>query len=117
MHEMSIITSVFSIIEKELKDGNKISGQSSVAAIRLIVGKFSNAIPDALMFAFNSAKKGTIFEKSELIIKETPLKCLCKSCGLEFILEKHSFICEGCNSKDLSITSGRELFVESIDIE
>jgi len=109
---MSVITSVFSVIKKNLPQKN-----ISVTAIRLNVGKFSNVIPDALQFAFDSIKKGTVFEKALLFINEIELTCLCNDCNKTVVMTKHNFVCENCGSCNLTIVTGRELFIESIDVE
>ena len=113
MHEMSIITSVFSTIEKKIDRIDEIN----ITAVRLNVGKFSNAIPSALEFAFDSIKKGTVFESAQLTINEIELKCLCIICNKEIIMNDYKFICPHCNGYDLKIISGRELFIDSVDIE
>ncbi len=115
MHEMSIVMNVFNTIERELEKSHP-KQTPPVKTVRLVVGKFSNAIPDALLFAFDSAKENTIFENAELEIKETDLICRCRDCDKETVMKKHTFICPECDSKNMEILSGRELFIESIDI-
>lgn len=113
MHEMSIITSVFSLIETKI-DSNK---KNKITTIRLNVGKFSNAVPSSLEFAFSTLKKGTIFENAELIINAIELKCLCLDCKEEMVMTDHRFTCYSCSGNNLKITSGRELFLDSVDVE
>lgn len=113
MHELSVINSIFKTVTTELEHQG-IS--SDVRTLRVTVGKFSNVIPEALQFAFLTARENTIFKNAELVILELDLICKCKDCGKSITMQKPEFICPECNSQNLKIVQGRELYIESIDI-
>lgn len=116
MHEMSIVLNIFDIIKKQLSA--QFEGKSPrVKKVTLIVGKMSTVVPEALDFSFHIAKKDTIFEDSELQIKEVPVEGECSKCKTSFFIDDPLFLCPRCENPDITITRGRELFIESIDIE
>jgi hydrogenase nickel incorporation protein HypA/HybF len=115
MHEMSIVLSIFDVITKKLADEDGLSAKT-VEKITVQVGKLSTVVPEALDFAFEMGKKGTIFGSSRLEIKDIPISIECRACNGVFTLEHPLFTCPSCASVDLSIQSGRELFIESIEL-
>ncbi|MDQ7822617.1 MAG: hydrogenase maturation nickel metallochaperone HypA [Candidatus Eremiobacteraeota bacterium] len=115
MHELSIIMTMTDIIREKLaaEYGEK---EVPVEKVAMAVGKLSTVVPDALQFAFETMKKGTIFENAELLIREIPISCLCRACSSSFEIEEPSFHCPRCASPDIGITGGRELFIDSVEV-
>ena len=116
MHEMSIVLNVFEVIREQLREKYG-KNDMAVQKVNLVVGRLSSVVPDALAFSFDVAKKDTIFEKAELEIKEVPVEGACKKCKATFAINDPLFLCPSCESPDITITRGRELFIESIEIE
>ena len=116
MHEMSIVVNIFDIITRQLSNQfGKNSGK--VDKIVLAVGKLSSVVPEALEFAFEVARQDTIFRDAILDIREIPVEINCKKCNVTSIIDNPLFLCPRCNSEDVTIEKGRELFIESIDVE
>jgi len=113
LHEMALMAGVFDIIKQYTKD----IADKKVTRITLVVGEMTNAIPDALNAAFEAYSPGTAAEGAELVIKEIPLTARCPECGWEGKTEKHVFICPKCSSLGLDIVTGRELYVESLEVD
>jgi len=116
MHEMSVLMSIFETVEETLKKQFD-NAEVKVEKIILQVGKLSMVVPEALQFAFTVAREGTIFQKAVLDIKEIPLVAVCNECGEQITMDRPVFTCTECDSFDLHIISGRELFIESVEIE
>jgi hydrogenase nickel incorporation protein HypA/HybF len=116
MHEMSIVLNIFDIVMKQLSTQFD-KKNPKVKKVTLIVGKMSTVVPEALDFSFHIAKKDTIFDDAELQIKEVPVEGECSKCKATFSIEDPLFLCPRCENPDITITKGRELFIESIDIE
>jgi len=116
MHEMSVLMNIFEAVEETL--GKQFdTAKVRVEKIRLQVGKLSMVVPEALQFAFSVAKEGTIFKDAALEIREIPLVATCNECGEKITMDRPIFECTKCGSVDLHIISGRELFIESVEIE
>ncbi len=113
MHEVALISGVLEIIDQYTHrlDGRKVK------TVNLIVGEMTNAVPEALGMAFAALSRGTVAEGAELVIKKVPLTARCTACGWEGKTEKHEFICPQCSALGLDIVTGRELYVESLEVD
>lgn len=110
MHELALIESVMSMVKASALE----NGIKRINEISLVVGRFANAVPESLNFAFEALKKDEyIFAHAVLQIKQTPVICRCRQCACEFTLERdYRFVCPRCQVNDIEITSGRELYVD-----
>lgn len=113
MHELSIAENIFKIIENNLSKYNF----TKVKGINLKIGKLTAIVPSSLFFAFEILSKGTKFEGAKININEVPIMVLCKKCGKESIIESYDFCCPVCKFQDTEIISGRELYIEDVEIE
>lgn len=115
MHELTIAQNIISIAEEEVA---KQSDSGTVKKIFFKAGKMHAIIPESLQFGFKVLKKESkIVNNATLEIDEIPLRIKCKKCGLEKNIEEPLFYCSKCNSFDIEIISGMDMFVESIEFE
>jgi hydrogenase nickel incorporation protein HypA/HybF len=113
VHELSLITSVFEVLEEKARE----HGAARVTRVVLKIGIMSGAVPDLLESAFETFKKGTIAEAARLEIVVVPVKLRCPECGGEAVREATDFSCAGCGSRRVEIVEGRDLVVETIELE
>jgi hydrogenase nickel incorporation protein HypA/HybF len=113
VHELSLVASVFDILEEKARD----HGASRVTAVVLRVGRMSGVVPDLLESAFDSFKKGTLAEGARLEIVIVPVKLRCPDCGGASVREDTDFSCAACGSRRVEIVEGREIVVEKIELE
>lgn len=113
MHELSIIEGIIKIAENEVKKYEV----NRIVQIRLKVGIMSGIIPSLMQEYFGIASKGTVAEGAVLRIETVPLKIKCLSCGYENITDNIKIKCPICESTYLKILSGRELYVDSLEVE
>ena len=113
MHELSLVASVFDVLEEKARE----HGAARVTAVVLKVGVMSGVVPDLLESAFETFKKGTIAETARLEIVVVPVKLRCPDCGGETVREDTDFSCAACGSRRVEIVEGRELVVETIELE
>lgn len=113
MHELSIVASLFEILEEKAGE----QGAKSILRVRLKVGKLSGVVPEFLETAFEIYKKDTIASRSLLEIEEVPLKIQCLKCQAVVDKDDFVFICPECGSTDLKTLAGTELLLEKIDLE
>ena len=112
MHEASIAISLLETVA----DLCHREGYNSIESVRLRVGKAAGVLPDALVFAFDIAKAGTIAGQAELVIEYIPIGGLCSDCGSQFDSEeRYIYACPACRSTAIKITRGDELQI--IDME
>ncbi|HEX3031971.1 MAG TPA: hydrogenase maturation nickel metallochaperone HypA, partial [Bacillota bacterium] len=81
------------------------------------VGKLTNAVPDALQLCFQAFARGTLAEGAELVIATVPLTIKCHDCNGTAELADAIFLCPSCGSPQVSALSGRELRVDSLEVE
>ncbi|MHB1006106.1 MAG: hydrogenase maturation nickel metallochaperone HypA [Chloroflexota bacterium] len=113
MHELSITESVLRLAMDEATK----HGASRVTLIRLKVGEMTQVEPDSVQFYLDVLAKGTIAEGVKLAVDRVPLRARCATCGDEFGVSQFAFACPGCGGTRTEIVSGRELFVDSIEVE
>jgi len=113
MHEMSIVASLFEILEAKARENQA----TKIVGVRLKVGKLAGVVPEFLETAFDSYKQDTIAAEARLEIEEVPLKLRCRACAAEIVKEDYSLLCPACGSTDLEIVEGMDLFLDKIDLE
>lgn len=114
MHEMGIAVEVIKIAINHLPD----QGEGvRVKAINLKIGKLTAIIPETFRFCMEIATKGTPLEGCRVMIEEVPLRVKCRDCGKESEINEPAFFCPGCDSPRLDILSGRDLRLESLEVE
>jgi hydrogenase nickel incorporation protein HypA/HybF len=113
MHEFSIATSLLEIISQEA-----IAYQGArVEEVTLKIGTLSGVVPEALEFAFQVLSEGTVADGARLVIERVALRIACRACGTESMPADPFIICPQCGSADVEIRAGRELEIESMEIE
>lgn len=113
MHELSIVASLFEILEEKAREQKA----KKIVSVELKVGVLSGVVPEFLRTAFDIYKKETIAEEAELKIKEVPLRIQCQKCGSEIVKDDFVFICEKCGSRELKTLAGTELLLERVELE
>lgn len=111
MHELAIAQSVIGIIEAEAKKQNF----EKVITIRLSIGELSGIVPEFLEEFFPIASRGTVAEGAVMSFRKVPAAVRCRACGFEGKPEKG--FCARCGGSDIKLISGREFYVESIEVE
>ncbi|MDP4132504.1 MAG: hydrogenase maturation nickel metallochaperone HypA [Bacillota bacterium] len=113
MHETALIQNLIVVAQKTLEEHNV----KRVNSVTLSVGKLSNAMPDALSFAFEAMTQRGSLKGAKLIMKEIPVTVCCLDCGAEYNPLNFPIICPKCNSIYYKITQGEDIFIESLDCE
>jgi len=93
MHEISIMQSTLELAEESARKANC----TEILAIRLRVGLLSGVVPEALEFAFDVLKMGSMMENARLEIERVPASFSCSGCGLKDLLsDVLRFDCPEC---------------------
>ncbi len=110
---MSIIQGVLEIAEGEARK----HGAARINEIKLRLGEFCGVVREALDFAFEALKRGTLAADARLNIETIELVVECPDCALvETLKGEISFICPRCGGL-LKIITGREMQIEYIDLD
>lgn len=113
MHELSIVTNIFAIID-EIARQNDLK---RITRVVLIVGRMRQVVPLAMDMAFQAVTKDTLAEGAELELEFIPIRMRCSSCGHEFTVEDNTFLCPMCESTRLEMMQGQELIIKHIEGE
>jgi hydrogenase nickel incorporation protein HypA/HybF len=114
MHELSIVEALIDQVKQELDQRNQ---QGRVLRLELSIGRMSGVYCDAVRFAFGLLTPGTILEGSEIVIHEPKPACRCHACGAKTEIDELVIQCPPCGSNDITIEGGRDLLLQSIEIE
>jgi hydrogenase nickel incorporation protein HypA/HybF len=114
MHELSIAAS---IVEAVTESAAPYPG-ARVTEVRLRLGALSSVVDDALQFCWQLATEETSLAGSALVIHKLPVVVHCDACGVDAQLEGvQSFRCPRCGELAADLRQGRELEIESIELE
>jgi len=113
IHEISIAESIVQIAEAKAREQNA----RSIQIIKLRLGTFTTIVADALQFAFEIARQGTLSRNARLDIEIVPMVVRCVVCEASTQpLRGVCLICEQCGFP-LEIVSGEELQIEYIEVD
>jgi hydrogenase nickel incorporation protein HypA/HybF len=113
MHELTITKSILDLV---LEQAGKAEAKK-VGKINLVIGEMTGVVEECVQFYFDFLSQGTITEGAVLSFEMTPTTARCRGCGKPFELKEFDWTCPYCQSNNMEITSGKELFVESIEVE
>lgn len=113
MHELAIAKEL-SYIVSGVAVREKLT---RITKIYVCFGKMIQIVPGIFSFALEETIKGTMAEGAEIDIEVLPVLLLCKNCSHEFDLSDNSFTCPECDSYDVEIKQGKEIYVKSIEGE
>ncbi len=113
MHEVSIAQSLLKIAV----DNCKKEGYKGIETIKVKIGRASGIMPDALSFAFDAVKIGTIAKNATLAIDQIPVTGFCEGCKSRFTVEEAYVIsCPLCGDISIRIETGHELHIYEMDV-
>ena len=113
MHEMAITQSMFDLV---LQHAEK-AGARKVGKINLVIGELTGVVGESVRFYLGLLSKGTVVEGAVLDVTAVPAKARCLGCGETFDMKEFDWTCSACGGKSLEAIAGRELFVESIEVD
>ena len=114
MHEMSLALELAAIAEQTARD----AGATKVHKVTIKVGLLSGVAAEALLFAYDIAVEGTLLVGSNLETRSVPVRVYCSGCERESELENlQLFCCPACGKPTDDIRTGRELELESIEVD
>jgi len=114
VHELSIVSSIVDSVTETLAS----YPNARVKEVRLRVGALASVVEDSLQFCFGIATEDTPLQGSRLVVKILPVTMHCDHCAQDVeIASLQSFRCPRCGEPVSDLRQGRELEIESIEIE
>jgi hydrogenase nickel incorporation protein HypA/HybF len=113
MHELSIAAS---IVEAVTEAAAAYPG-ARVHEVRLRVGALASVIEDSLQFCWDVTTEDTPLAGTKLVVNMLPVVIHCEACGVDEQITVQSFRCPRCGAPAVDLRQGRELEIESIEID
>jgi hydrogenase nickel incorporation protein HypA/HybF len=110
VHELSLSTAIVNTVVKHAA-GRRVS------SVQLRIGALRQVVPDSLDFYFDIVARDTVCEGAKLEQELIPAGLRCGGCEREWEIDFPVFHCETCGGADVSVVSGEEFEVESIEVE
>ena len=113
MHELSIVESLLSVA---LEHAEKAEAEK-ILKINLVVGELAGVVRESVEFYFTFLSKDTVASQAIIHFNWVPAKFRCRNCGEIFVPERLSYTCPSCGDRQLDVIAGRELYIESLEVE
>ncbi len=119
MHELAITQSMLNLALEYAKR----AGAQRITHINLVIGEMSGVVDESVQFYFDFVSKDTLAEGAQLVFEWQPARIRCRACGHEFALEvgarlpRPYWACPVCQALGGEVVAGRELYMDSIEVE
>jgi hydrogenase nickel incorporation protein HypA/HybF len=113
MHEMGIANSVLHAVRSEMQ---RYPG-AYPSKVCLRVGQMAAIDQDALRFCFEAITRETDLEALQLEVEVSPVRCCCRQCGHDFVVQDYLFRCPSCASPETECVGGDELELAYLEVE
>lgn len=113
MHEYSVVQALLEQIEG-------VAAQNEATKVTKIVtkiGVMSGIEAHLLEIAFNTFKEKTICDGAEFVMSIQPLTIECLECKEVSELEKIHYCCQKCESTNVKVIDGEDMFLMSLEME
>jgi len=110
VHELSLSSAIVNTVVKHAA-GRRVS------VVSLRVGHLRKVVPDSLEFYFEFVARGTVCEGARLEQELVPAVLRCDACTTGWEMDLPFFRCPECGGSEVTVTSGNEFEVESIEVE
>ncbi len=108
MHELALCEAIIDTATRHA-DGQRLQH------VQVRIGHFRQVVPDALLFSWELLTQGTDLAGCELIVDHVPAVIECQACGAQTTLDAPILLCRSCESSDVTLISGEEFMIASID--
>lgn len=114
MHELGIAKDLLDIVLLKARENHL----KKITKISVMLGEASGIEEDFLRHSLvGHLLSGTIASGCRLEIVKENVKAKCKKCSAEFEPLEMIFDCPSCQSKEIEILSGKDVYVASIEGE
>jgi hydrogenase nickel incorporation protein HypA/HybF len=113
MHELAITEEILRIAVEHAEQAQA----KRVTDINLVIGELSSVVDDSVQFYFDFSSPGTIAEGAKLHFTRVPARLRCRQCDHEFEPDGTDWRCPNCQTMGGDVITGREFFLDSIQVE
>jgi len=113
MHELGVTESIVNIALAKAGEAQA----KKVLKINLVFGELSGFVPDCIQFYFDTLSKDTVAQGAALHFETVPAELRCRNCSTVFRPQDTLWSCPKCGSQSVEVSRGRELYIESLEVE
>jgi hydrogenase nickel incorporation protein HypA/HybF len=113
MHELGVTENIVNIA---LTKAGEVQAKK-VIRINVVVGELSGFVSDCIQFYFDSLSRDTIAQGAVLNFESVPAQLRCRDCSTVFQPQDTLWACPECKGQSVEIFKGRELYIESMEVE
>jgi hydrogenase nickel incorporation protein HypA/HybF len=114
VHELALCQEILAIAEAEVRRRRF----TRVRAVRLEVGAFACASPDAIAFCFDAVTRETLADGAALEVVRIPGEGVCLNCGERVVgVADRAHPCPACGHAALAVQGGDGLRVTELEVE
>jgi hydrogenase nickel incorporation protein HypA/HybF len=112
MHEIGIMQGTLDLAVQTAQAAS--AGQ--ILCVRVRVGSMTGIVTEALQFAFEALREGTIASEARLEVETVPARCWCNHCQAEFEAADWLPQCPTCQNAGGQLRGGLELELTSVEV-
>ena len=113
MHELAVTQNILDIVLNEAKTAQA----NKITKINLVIGELSVIVSDCVQFYFDFLKKGNAAEAATIDFRLVPAELRCRDCQTDFNPQDSAWVCPNCQSTSLEVLSGRDCYIETMEVE
>ena len=113
MHEYSIVQALL----EQCENHAKANASAKVTKVVTKIGKLSGVEPHLLEVAFDAFKEKTVCENAQFEMQLQNLVLYCNVCNKESEQDEVRYQCRHCQSTDVSVIDGEDMFLMSLEME
>jgi hydrogenase nickel incorporation protein HypA/HybF len=110
MHELSVSSAIVDTVVRHA-EGRRVT------AVRVRLGRLRQVVPASLAFYFELVSRETVCDGARLEQEVVPAALRCDDCAHAWEIDLPDFRCPQCGSGQVTVVTGEELEVESIEVE
>ncbi len=113
MHEYSIVQALL----EQCEEHAKVNDATKVVKVVTKIGKLSGVEPHLLETAFETFKEKTVCHGAAFVMQLQDLKLHCNVCQKECEQSEVRYQCKHCESTDVSVVDGEDMYLMSLEME
>lgn len=113
MHELPVTENILQITLHHAQQ----AGAIRVMHIYLVIGELASIVDESVQFYWPIVAQDTIAEGAKLHFRRIKTELLCLDCDYRYTPDGDEFSCPKCHRRNIKVITGKEFFVESIDVE
>ncbi|HEY3374987.1 MAG TPA: hydrogenase maturation nickel metallochaperone HypA [Candidatus Aquicultor sp.] len=114
MHELGLTQGIIDIAIDNAQQNNA----TKILKISVKAGKLMALVEDSMQFYFDYLTNDTIAKGATLVIEHVPVIIKCHACGETSEVDEFGIhICPKCGEITVELVSGKEFYVDSIEVE